>query len=92
METGIETKPPETLMGVKPRFSYRHLIDRIAAAAPGTWVQIDPNEIDGDHSAIKQSRLHQASHHRGIKITTTSRVKGWIYARVLTAADSDVPR
>ena len=61
---------------------YQHLIDRIVAGA-GAYVAIQLDELGGDHLFIKQSRLLCAAARCGVKITSTSRSPGQLYARLL---------
>ncbi len=71
---------------------YEDLTDRIVAAQ-GEFVGISPDDLGGDHITAKQTTLLRAARKRGLRITTTCRRKGMIFARLLlnSASSHELP-
>jgi hypothetical protein len=86
MENLTIVTPPPMPLGIGPRYKYQDVVGRIRAGA-GEWVKVGLEEMTGDSKAVKQSRLAQAGRQRNIRITSTFRFPGVIYARVMTAAE-----
>jgi hypothetical protein len=73
-----------TPVGVRPRYRYDRVIALLKAAPPGEWVQLDPDEIGGNHPGSKQGRLNQAAKQRGLRVTSVFREPGVVcYAKLL---------
>jgi hypothetical protein len=73
-------------LGVPPG-RYQVLLDQIVAGQ-GRYIPIPLEDLGGDHPSIKQSRLLQAAKRRGLRITSTARAPGCLFARLLTAEEA----
>jgi hypothetical protein len=76
------TQTQAAALGIEPKFRYESIVSRIVAAA-GEFVAIHPDELNGLHIASKQACLLQAGRKRNLKLTTTSRKPGVIFARLV---------
>jgi hypothetical protein len=76
--------PAELLtQGLPTRINYDGLVSRIVEAN-GAYVPIQPHEIAGKLPTTKQTSLTQAALQRGYRISTTTRVPGFVYAKLVS--------
>jgi hypothetical protein len=71
-----------TALGIEPQHRYEAMIHLIVAAQ-GQFVPINPDDLRGDHLARKQNSLLQAARKRNLRIVTTTRAAGVLYARLV---------
>ena len=69
-------------LGIEPQLRYEQVINQIVAGQ-GAFISVNPDDLCGTETVSKQSALLRAARTRGLRITTTCRKPGVIYARVV---------
>jgi hypothetical protein len=83
MSTRI-TAAEAAALGIESTSRYDLMISRIIEAG-GAFVPIDPAILAGAEIISKQSALLRAGRRRGLKLSTTTRKKGVIFARLVVS-------
>jgi hypothetical protein len=82
MSTPRITPAEAAALGIESKSRYEFVINMIVSGQ-GEFVPIDPALLWGAEIASKQSALLRAARTRGLKINTTTRKKGVIFARLV---------
>jgi hypothetical protein len=76
------TQAEAASLGIEPATRYHGIIHQIVSAK-GAFVGIDPDALAGTEIISKQSTLLRAARVRGLKIVTTTRKPGVIFAKLV---------